>query len=103
MILTSAHAPAEDKSEEERDQFYKILGKTCKKMPRYNYILGDFHAKMEKDNFMDNVAGKFSLHEETSGKGILLGKPSYHVPPCHQQHLFSTQECTKRALESTVR
>jgi hypothetical protein len=28
---------------------------------------------MEKDNFMDNVAGKFSLHDETSGKGILLG------------------------------
>jgi hypothetical protein len=40
---------------------------------RYNYILGDFHAKIGKDNFMDNVAGKFSLHEETSGKGILLG------------------------------
>jgi hypothetical protein len=27
---------------------------------------------MGKDNFMDNVAGKFSLHEETSGKVILL-------------------------------
>jgi len=39
---------------------------------RYNYILDGFHAKMGKDNFMNNVAGKFSLHEETSGKGILL-------------------------------
>jgi hypothetical protein len=28
---------------------------------------------MGKGNFMDNVAGKFSLHEETSGKGIILG------------------------------
>jgi hypothetical protein len=57
---------------------------------------------MGKDNFMDNVAGKFSLHEETSGKGILLGHLAtmYH---CHQEHLFSTQECTKRALESVWR
>jgi hypothetical protein len=28
---------------------------------------------MGKDNFMDNVAGKFSIREERSGKGILLG------------------------------
>jgi hypothetical protein len=31
VILTSAHVPAEEKSEEEKEQFYKILGRTCKK------------------------------------------------------------------------
>jgi hypothetical protein len=34
VILTPAHAPKEEKSEEEKEEFYKILGRTCKKMPR---------------------------------------------------------------------
>jgi hypothetical protein len=33
VILIPAHAPAEEKGEEEEEQFYKILGRTCKKCP----------------------------------------------------------------------
>ena len=33
---------------------------------------GDFNAKIVRESFMENVAGKFSLHERASGNGILL-------------------------------
>jgi hypothetical protein len=36
-------------------------------------VLGDYNAKTGKENFMENVARRFSLPEETSGNAILLG------------------------------
>jgi hypothetical protein len=38
-------------------------------------------AKIVKESFMDNVTGKFPIHEETSVNGILLGQSAtmYHL------------------------
>ncbi|XP_039276011.1 craniofacial development protein 2-like [Nilaparvata lugens] len=37
-------------------------------------ILGDFNAKVGQETFMADVAAKFSLHEETSDNGRMLGQ-----------------------------
>ena len=47
---------------------YNLLIQAVQKVPKYDIVIviGDFNAKMGKEAFIRSVAGKFSLHEETS-------------------------------------
>jgi hypothetical protein len=65
---------------------------------------------MGKDNFMENVAQKFSLHEETSGKVILHGHLVTMYHPVIRAHVFNTRmymkglgKCTKIELIKLTR
>jgi endonuclease/exonuclease/phosphatase family metal-dependent hydrolase len=50
ITFISAHASTEEKSEEAKEQFYEILGRTHEKIPKCDIIiiLGDFNAKIRK-------------------------------------------------------
>jgi len=50
-IFSCAHAPMEEKSERENDQFYERLERMYKLCPSYDIkiILGDMNAKMGKE------------------------------------------------------
>ncbi|XP_022197016.2 craniofacial development protein 2-like [Nilaparvata lugens] len=76
ITIISVHAPTEEKSNDDKEEFYDILKKTVEKSPKYDMklILGDFNAKVGQETFMADVAGKFSLHEETSDNGRMLGQ-----------------------------
>jgi hypothetical protein len=49
--IICAHAPIEEKSETEKDQFYERLGKMYRQCPSYDtkIILGDMNAKVGKE------------------------------------------------------
>lgn len=74
ITLISVHAPTEDKSDEEKEEFYGKLTRVYGAVPKYDLviILGDFNAKIGKENFLKGVAGKFSLHNESSDNGRML-------------------------------
>lgn len=74
ISIISAYAPTEDASDEEKSVFYSNLDKACNKVPKYDVllILGDFNAKIGKEDFLCGIAGMQSLHDETSPNGILL-------------------------------
>ncbi|EFN80577.1 Craniofacial development protein 2, partial [Harpegnathos saltator] len=74
IIIFSALAPTEEKTEEEKFEFYDKLEKECNKVPKYHMIviLGDFNAKIGKEQETSIVAGKHSLHDETSDNGKML-------------------------------
>ncbi|XP_073848775.1 uncharacterized protein [Musca autumnalis] len=69
-----AHAPTEEKDEQTKDVFYERLEETYDRCPAHDIkiILGDFNAKIGKENIFDPTVGKFSLHSETSDNGMRL-------------------------------
>jgi hypothetical protein len=51
-----------------KDEFYDQLNQECKKASKYDILilLGDFNAKIGRENFIAMVAGKHTLHEVTN-------------------------------------
>lgn len=72
--IISCHAPTENTDEDEIEAFYDLLDKTCESTRQHDMLLicGDFNAKIGREQFVSNVAGRFSLHETTSDNGIKL-------------------------------
>jgi hypothetical protein len=52
------------------------LSQECEKALKYDILilLGDFNAKIGKENSIATVAGKYNLHEVTSENGKRLGQ-----------------------------
>ena len=71
LSIISAHAPTEEKTDEEKEKFYEDLQKIHNKIPKHDtfIILGDMNAKIGKEDVYQNVAGKHTLHENTNRNG----------------------------------
>jgi endonuclease/exonuclease/phosphatase family metal-dependent hydrolase len=76
LSFISAYAPTEETDNDEKTEFYDRLDKECSNVPKYDILvlLGDFNAKVGKDDFLRHVAGKHSLHNETSENRKLLSQ-----------------------------
>lgn len=74
ITMISAYAPTEDKEMEVKEEFYDEMARTCNSVPKYDLliVLGDFNAKVGKEDFVSSVAGKYTLHDETNENGTLL-------------------------------
>ena len=74
LTITSAHAPTEDKGEEEKAEFYSKLERICSRVPKYELliIMGDFNAKVGKEERRHKVSGKYSFHEHSNENGSFL-------------------------------
>ena len=72
--LICAHAPTEEKNDEDKDSFYDELDEVYNECPRgdYKIILGDMNAKIGKENEYKPCIGKYSLHENSNDNGIRL-------------------------------
>jgi hypothetical protein len=60
------HVPTEDK-----DRFYEEIEQVFDEFPRYhmNNFLGDFNAKVVKEDIFKPIIGKRSLHEANNDNG----------------------------------
>jgi exonuclease III len=69
--LVCLHAPTEEKDVDQKYTFYDKLKRLYMKSPKHDIkiILGDFNAKVGKEQDVTLNAGKFSLHEETTNNG----------------------------------
>jgi hypothetical protein len=76
ITLISAYAPTEDSPDAIKDEFYNQLIQVCEMAGKYDIfiLLGDFNAKISKENFIATVAGKHTLYEVTSENGKQLGQ-----------------------------
>jgi endonuclease/exonuclease/phosphatase family metal-dependent hydrolase len=76
ITLISVYAPTEDSPDVIKDDFYDQLSQECEKAHGYDILilLGDFNAKIGRENFIATVAGKYTLHEVTSENGKRLGQ-----------------------------
>jgi hypothetical protein len=63
------HAPSEDKSDDSNDSFYEKLEQDFDfDFPRYHMkiILGDFNAKVGRENIFKPTIGNESLHQDSN-------------------------------------
>ena len=65
LTIITAYAPTEDKGEEEKLEFYSKLERICSRVPKYEMliIMGDFKAKLGREECRHKVSGKHCLHE----------------------------------------
>ena len=60
IALISTYAPTEDSPDTIKDEFYDQLIQECEKARKYDnlILLGDFHAKIDRENFIETIGGK---------------------------------------------
>jgi hypothetical protein len=66
------HAPCRDKSGDVKDSFYEELARVFDQFPRYDMkiLLGDFNAKVDREDIFKPTIGNQSTHEITNDNGV---------------------------------
>jgi hypothetical protein len=74
IIVLNIHAPTEDKTGDVKDSFYKEQKCVFDKFPRYHMkiLLGDFSAKVGREDIFKLTIVNESLHEVSNGNGVRL-------------------------------
>lgn len=74
LTLICAYAPTDVSTEEDKEDFYNLLEETCLNIPNNHIriLLGDLNAKVGKEPEYHCIAGRHSLHEESSDNGLRL-------------------------------
>ncbi|KAF0770345.1 craniofacial development protein 2-like [Aphis craccivora] len=74
IAFVNAYAPSEDKSDEEKEELYSLLESTLEGIPRHCIIilLGDFNAKIGKEECFKTTTGSNSLHQLSNNNGFRL-------------------------------
>jgi exonuclease III len=72
IIVLNVHAPTEEKSDDSKDSFYEELEQVIDHFPKYNMkiLLGDFNAKLGKEDTFKPTIGSESLHEDSNDNGV---------------------------------
>ena len=74
IIVVNVHAPSEEKSDESKDSFYEELEQVFDHFPKYHMkiLLGDFNAKVGRENIFKPTIGNESLHQDSNDNGVRL-------------------------------
>jgi hypothetical protein len=74
IIVLNVHASIEDTTDDVKDSFYKELERVFDKFPEYHMkiLLGDFNAKVCREDIFKPTIGNESLHEISNDSGIRL-------------------------------
>jgi len=69
--MINVHAPHNESSETDEDDYYELLAKTYDELPAYDIkvVLGDFNAKVGKEEMFKPTMGRYGLHENTNENG----------------------------------
>lgn len=71
ISLINIHAETEDKDEEVKDAFYSQLARTYEALPSNDIkiVIGDFNAKIGKEEMYEDIIGHDSLHDISNDNG----------------------------------
>jgi len=74
IIVVNVHVPSEEKSDELKDSFYEELEQVFHHFPKYHMkmLLGDFNAKVGRENIFKPTIGQENLHQDSSDNGVRL-------------------------------
>ncbi|XP_039297385.1 craniofacial development protein 2-like [Nilaparvata lugens] len=71
ISIVSVYAPTEEGDENEKDSFYEALERECRMVPKHDMliVIGDLNAQIGKEDFLNTVAGKCTIHDVTNENG----------------------------------
>jgi len=74
IIVVNVHAPSEEKSDESKDSLYEELEQVFDHFPKYHMkmLLGDFNAKVGRENIFKPTIVQESLHQDSNDNGVRL-------------------------------
>jgi hypothetical protein len=72
IIILNVHTPTEDEIDDMRDSFYEELERVFDTFPKYHtkILLGDFNAKVGREDIFKTTIGNESLHEISNNNGV---------------------------------
>jgi endonuclease/exonuclease/phosphatase family metal-dependent hydrolase len=72
IIVLNVHAPTEDKDDDIKDSFYEELEEVFHQFRRYHMkmLLGDFNAKVGREDIFKPIIDNESLHEASNDKEV---------------------------------
>jgi hypothetical protein len=72
IIVHCVHAPTDDKTDDVKDTFYEVLEHVFYKFPKYHMkiLLGEFSAKLGREDISKLTIGNESLHETGNDNGV---------------------------------
>jgi exonuclease III len=72
IIVLNVHAPTEDKDDDIKDSFCEELDQVFDQFPRYRMkiLLGDFNAKVRREDIFKPIICNKSLHEASNDNGV---------------------------------
>jgi len=74
IIVVNVHALSEEKSEELKDSYYEELEEVFDNFPKYHMktLLGDFNAKVGREDIFKPIIGQESLHQDSNDDGVRI-------------------------------
>ena len=74
IIVLNVHAPSEENSDEAKDGFYEESEQVFDHFPKYHMkiLLGDFNAKVGRENVFKPTIGNESLHQHSNDNGVRI-------------------------------
>ena len=74
IIVVNVHAPSEEKSDSSKDSFYEELEQVFDHLPKYDMkiLLGDFNAKVGRENIFKPTVRNNSLHQDINDNGVRI-------------------------------
>ena len=74
IIVPNVHAPSEEKTDSSEDSFYEELDQGFDHFPKYDMKiqLGDFNAKVGRENIFKPTIGNESLHRDSNDNGVRI-------------------------------
>jgi exonuclease III len=72
IIVLNVHAPTEEKRDDSKNSFYEELEEIFYHFPKYHMtiLLGDFNAKVGREDTFKPTIGNESLHHDSNDNGI---------------------------------
>ena len=76
ITVISAHAPTNDKDDQKKERFYENVEELCNRIPRHDtviiIIVGDFNEKLGNKEYLQPVAGPYTIHDSSNENGNML-------------------------------
>jgi hypothetical protein len=74
IIVQNVLAPTEERSDDSKDGFYEELEQGFNHFPKYHIkiLLGDFNAKLGREDTFKPTIGNESLHEDSNDNGVRI-------------------------------